>query len=71
MIRGTITFKCEECGEKFKGLDIEYMATVFSVPQQCPKCKSYHTMPAGIFTDKSIYRKIWENQDKENATRNS
>lgn len=65
MIRGIITFKCDECGERFKAPDIEYMATTFSVPQQCPKCSSYHTMPTGTFLSKSVYKMIWENLDKE------
>jgi len=65
MIRGIITFKCDECGECFKAPDVEYMATTFSSPQQCPKCKSYHTMPKGAIFGKSVYKMIWENIDKE------
>ena len=38
MIRGIKTFVCDNCGHKFKGLDIEWNATVFSQPLRCPNC---------------------------------
>lgn len=45
MIRGKRTFVCDNCHHKFTALDIEYMATSQSAPQQCPNCGSMHTMP--------------------------
>ena len=45
MLRGITTFVCDNCGHKFKGLDIEWNATVFSQPLRCPNCGSYHTCP--------------------------
>ncbi len=72
MVRGTTFFICDECGKKFLAPDIEYMATVYSAPQKCPKCGSWHTMPIGIGSllgkmnpDRAFYKKIWENMDKE------
>ena len=65
MLRGTTTFVCDDCGYKFKGLDVEWCATVMSAPVRCPKCGGYHTAPAG--SDgilKSIYRKIWKSSDE-------
>ena len=61
-----ILFKCDECGHIFSALDIEYMATVCSVPAECPKCHSRHTMPARLFSwlQKPIYKKIWASIDK-------
>ena len=47
MYRGTTTFKCTQCGEKFKTPDIEYMATIYSLPQSCPKCGNIRTQPMG------------------------
>lgn len=68
MIRGTTRFQCTECGERFIAPDIEYMATVFSVPQKCPKCQSYHTMPTGALFQKTVYKKIWEQIDREKTS---
>ncbi len=72
MIRGITYFVCDECRKKFKAPDIEYNATVFSVPQPCPKCGSRHTIPIGFDTllgklnpKRSIYKKIWEQMDSK------
>ena len=71
MVRGKTIFICDECGKVFIAPDIEYKATVYSVPQCCPKCKTIHTMPAGlgIFGRKLnpfriMYKKIWKCMDK-------
>ena len=67
MIRGKILFTCDECGNKFRDLDFEYVASAFTTPMKCPKCGSYHTYPATVsaFIQKSVYKKIWEQIDKE------
>ena len=72
MIRGYINFRCDNCNNTFRALDIEYNATIFSVPMPCPKCNSRHTyIPSlSIFgfypfgNDRDIYKKIWEEMDK-------
>lgn len=38
MLRGTTTFKCEKCGHKFVGPDMELEATVLTAPLTCPEC---------------------------------
>lgn len=65
MLRGIRTFVCDDCGYKFKGMDIEWNATAMSAPVRCPKCGSYHTAPtsSGRFL-KSIYRLIWKRNDE-------
>ncbi len=63
MLRGTCTFKCDNCGEKFIGLDIECNAMIFSAPVKCPHCGSMHTRPR--FSSKGVYEKIWECIDKQ------
>jgi len=69
MYRGTTRFKCTECAEIFKAPDIEYMATMMSVPQPCPHCGSIRTMPdsiwpfVNIFT-KLSYKRIWEEMEE-------
>ena len=45
MIRGKIPFRCTDCHKVFIDVDIEWGATVFSVPMKCPKCGSTHTLP--------------------------
>lgn len=73
MLRGTTKFLCDSCGNKFTAPDIEYCATVFSTPQQCPRCGSMHTMPAPSllnplsFLQKSVYRNIWRQAEQDNA----
>lgn len=67
MIRGKILFKCTDCGKLFQGLDIEYCATSLSVPQECPKCGSLRTRPAGLtgILQTHTYKKIWESMNKK------
>lgn len=66
LIRGKIIFKCTNCGHKFSAMDIEYMASVFSTPQICPKCKSIRTRPAGLvgLLSQNVYKKIWDSMEK-------
>ena len=64
MLRGTITFKCTECENTFRGLDCEWQATIFTAPCKCPQCGSYRTMPLVAFFQKPLYRKIWESIEK-------
>jgi DNA-directed RNA polymerase subunit RPC12/RpoP len=65
MLRGTRLFVCDNCGHKFKGMDIEWNATVMSQPQRCPECGSYHTYPKSIFGfNKFFYRDIWKFMDE-------
>ncbi len=72
MVRGIALFICDECGKKFLTLDIEYMATIHSAPQKCPKCGSWHTMPVGVVSllgkknpQRAKYKKIWEKMDNQ------
>lgn len=67
MLRGVTTFKCTQCGAKFPAPDIEYMATVYAMPQKCPKCGSVRTRPAGLLgkLTEGVYRGIWERMEKE------
>ena len=66
MIRGKRRFVCDDCGHKFKGLDIELLATVYSQPLRCPNCGSYHTCPDSFLgTNKILDRKIWKMMDRD------
>lgn len=72
MIRGKRIFKCNDCGKRFVDLDIELSASIFSVPQKCPKCGSMHTYPISIFNLGGIlgpgrYRDIWKSQEDKDA----
>lgn len=63
MLRGTTTFTCDKCGNKFTALDLEWNATTLSMPQPCPECGSRHTYPRSLFgLNKSQYKKIWEKE---------
>ena len=61
MIRGHITFTCDNCNNTFRALVIEYNASTFSVPMPCPKCNSQHTYILSEMTVTSIkrYGKKW------------
>lgn len=59
MLRGTTTFRCTKCKKVFKGPDLEWRATVYSTPCECPQCGSNRTMPLWAFWQLPVYRKIW------------
>ena len=65
MFRGMTNFVCDNCGHKFKGMDIEWCATVLSQPMKCPNCGSYHTCP------NRLDRSIWKQMDELHGTTNS
>lgn len=65
MLRGMTTFVCDNCGHKFKAMDIEWQATALSQPMRCPQCGSWHTLPSSLFgLNKSVYRQIWKQRDE-------
>lgn len=65
MLRGMKTFVCDDCGHKFRGMDMEWNATALSQPLKCPKCGSFHTCPPSLFGfNKSAYREIWKQIDE-------
>ena len=43
MLRGIYVYKCNQCGHKFIGADIEDRATVHSMPVHCSRCGSTNT----------------------------
>ncbi len=72
MLRGITTFVCDNCGHKFKGLDIEWNATALSQPLKCPNCGSYHTCPDSFLgLNWIIYRKIWKQMDEAHKAPNA
>ena len=66
MMFGYRIFICDECKRIFRGPHIEYMASAFSCPLQCPRCGSNHTLPLSLFAYalKSVYKKIWADLDR-------
>ena len=72
MFRGMTTFVCDNCGHKFKGMDIEWCATALSQPMKCPNCGSYHTYPDSFFgLNKFVYRNIWKQMDEAHENPNT
>lgn len=75
MIRGYINFRCNDCNNTFRAINIEYGATVMSVPMPCPNCNSRHTYPLcwyilGFYplgNKREVYKRIWERMDKEES----
>lgn len=67
MYRGTKTFICTKCGHKFKAMDIELMATIYSAPQTCPECRSIRTRPVSFtpHIDNMVYKVIWNKLEKD------
>jgi|GEM_PF-713059 len=72
MLRGYTTFKCNDCNKTFRGIDLEYKATVYSVPMSCPHCNSRHTYTPSwhilgfypLGNNREIYKRIWQKMDK-------
>lgn len=65
MLRGTTKFTCDDCGHRFVGLDMEWMASVYTMPQKYPKCGSMHTYPRRWFgLNRMDYVQIWEYIDR-------
>lgn len=67
MIRGKALFYCSNCKHRFIGLDIEYGASAFSAPFECPKCGSRHTRPWSLLPARIAnmqYRPIWDATDR-------
>ncbi len=65
MLRGSATFVCDNCGNKFKGPDFEWQCTVFTAPVKCPNCNSWHTSPKYCrLLYRNIYRDIWKHLDE-------
>ena len=62
MLRGMRTFVCDNCGHKFKGMDIEWNATAMSQPLRCPKCGSYHTCPDSFLGSTSVSTGVFGNK---------
>lgn len=67
MLRGITKFVCDDCGHKFIGMDCEFLASILTALAKCPKCGSWHTMPAGWFGDKSLYSRIWKIGDERRS----
>ncbi len=67
MIRGITKFKCHSCGHVFKGMDMEYAATAFSVPLKCPECGSIRTCPRYTFFSLPVYKEIWKSMETDSA----
>ena len=67
MLRGVTTFTCIRCGHHFIAPDIEYGATIMSMPQPCPRCGSIRTRPRGLvgWLYRSAYKSVWDRWEKE------
>jgi len=62
MLRGKTTFRCTQCQNIFRDLDIEYCATVFSAPVKCPQCGSIRTLP--LLASERMYEDIWKSMEE-------
>lgn len=67
MVRGMLLFYCSECRHRFMGMDVEWNATAFSAPLECPQCGSWHTRPWSLLPAKiadARYKSIWQINDR-------
>lgn len=71
-----LQFVCSKCGETFDTEAVEQgMRTAksaveeytFAKPQQCPKCKSWRTLPKNA--DMKLYQGLWEMEEARNVVR--
>ena len=63
MVRGTTLFICTKCKKVFLAPDVEYYATVYSVPMPCKRCGSIRTMPL-LMPHYWFYKGIWETMER-------
>lgn len=70
MLFGTTTFKCDDCGNTFTDLAMEWNATALLMPMPCLKCGSRHTYPHSPFAFRApdIYKTIWGIIDKNSKS---
>lgn len=61
------TFHCTDCGHEFKGYHVEWQATAFAMPLECPKCHSIRTRPSSIFgwLSNLAYKPIWDAMESD------
>ena len=64
MYRGIIKFVCNDCGNKFKAPDIEWLATIYSVPQPCPNTRPDRSLNFLGLLDYFTYKRLWKEIDK-------
>ena len=71
MIRGKMIFICTKCKKIFIGPDIEYCASVLSVPMPCPRCNGIRTMPLHLLSllNLSMYKEIWKQMEENREKR--
>ena len=67
MIRGKMIFICTKCKKIFIGPDIEYCASMLSVPMPCPRCNGIRTMPLHLLSllNLSMYKEIWKQMEQD------
>lgn len=66
MIRGTTLFICTQCKKVYLAPDVEYGATVYSVPMPCKRCGSIRTLPVFQLLAYSVYKDIWKTMERGN-----
>lgn len=64
MVRGTTLFICTECKKVFLAPDVEYGATVYSMPMPCKRCGSIRTMPL-LMPHYWFYKDVWESMERD------
>ena len=72
-VKRSNNIQCDVCGHTFRAMDIEWQASLYTMPVPCPKCGSRHTMPVSFFgcTDRETFKEMWEMNDTliDSATR--
>ena len=66
MVRGKTIFICTKCKKVFLAPDIEYGATVYSMPMPCKRCGSIRTLPLLQLTAYLFYKGVWKNMEQQN-----
>lgn len=61
MLRGKSKFICKDCGCRFVGFDVEWLATAETYPEQCPNCGSMNTAPSPNSLRDILFKKVTVN----------
>ena len=64
MLKGYVTFVCDDCGHQFEEIGLVWKDTSLVTPVKCKKCGSMHTCPKiTSWLDRMRYTVLWKQME--------
>ena len=64
MLKGYVTFLCDDCGHQFEEIGLVWKDTSLVTPVKCKKCGSMHTCPKiTAWLDRMRYTVLWKQME--------